>query len=62
MPKLTYPVSYIRNSTSSFNADIIGPGAEDMLNRNFREAKTCVAPESRETIQLTSSGNTYPSG
>jgi hypothetical protein len=32
-------VSHIRNTTSSFNADIIGPGAEDMLNKHFREAK-----------------------
>lgn len=35
-------MSHIRNTTSSFNADIIGPGAEDMLNKHFREAKTCV--------------------
>ncbi|KAL1409715.1 exocyst complex component exo70 [Vanrija albida] len=33
-------LSYIRNTTSSFNADIIGPAAEDMMNRHFREAKT----------------------
>jgi hypothetical protein len=36
------PVSHIRNTTSSLNSDIIGPGAEDMMNRAFREAKTYV--------------------
>jgi hypothetical protein len=34
-----YAVSHIRNTTSSFNSDIIGPGAEDMLNKAFRSAK-----------------------
>ena len=33
-------VSHIRNTTSSFTSDIIGPGAEDMLNKAFRDAKS----------------------
>jgi hypothetical protein len=32
-------VSHMRNTTAGFNSDIIGPGAEDMLNKAFREAK-----------------------
>ncbi|WVQ98552.1 hypothetical protein IAU59_005678 [Kwoniella sp. CBS 9459] len=32
-------LSHIRNTTSSFHSDIIGPGAEDMLNKAFRDAK-----------------------
>ncbi|WWC69690.1 uncharacterized protein I206_103633 [Kwoniella pini CBS 10737] len=32
-------LSHIRNTTSSFKSDIIGPGAEDMLNKAFRDAK-----------------------
>lgn len=38
-------VSHIRNTTSSFSSDLIGPGAEDMLNRHFREAKTAYLSE-----------------
>lgn len=36
-------VSHIRNTTSSFHSDIIGPAAEDMLNQAFRDAKSCVS-------------------
>jgi len=32
-------LSHIRNTTASFHSDIIGPGAEDMLNKAFRDAK-----------------------
>jgi exocyst complex protein 7 len=32
-------VSHIRNTTSGLNSDIIGPGAEDMMNKGFRDAK-----------------------
>ncbi|KAL7423726.1 exocyst complex component exo70 [Cryptotrichosporon argae] len=38
-------LSHIRNTTSSFNSDIIGPGAEDMLNKSFREAKASYISE-----------------
>jgi len=38
--KLTREVSHIRNTTASFNSDIIGPGAEAMLNKAFRDAKS----------------------
>ena len=36
---LIVTVSHVRNTTSSFSSDIIGPTAEDMLNRAFRTAK-----------------------
>ncbi len=41
---LKQTVSHIRNTTASFNSDIIGPGAEDMLNKSFHDAKSFVFP------------------
>ncbi|EIW68795.1 hypothetical protein M231_06865 [Tremella mesenterica] len=32
-------LSHIRNTTSSFKSDVIGPNAEGMLNKAFRDAK-----------------------
>ncbi|BEJ18229.1 hypothetical protein CspHIS471_0705060 [Cutaneotrichosporon sp. HIS471] len=47
-------LSHIRNTTSSFNADIIGPAAEDMLNKHFREAKNSFLSEWALLVQLLS--------
>ncbi|BEI87205.1 hypothetical protein CcaverHIS002_0705510 [Cutaneotrichosporon cavernicola] len=47
-------LSHIRNTTSSFNADIIGPAAEDMLNKHFREAKNSYLSEWALLVQLLS--------
>lgn len=38
-------LSHIRNTTASFTSDLIGPGAEDMLNRSFRDAKSAYLGE-----------------
>ncbi|WWD15716.1 hypothetical protein CI109_100138 [Kwoniella shandongensis] len=54
-------LSHIRNTTSSFNSDIIGPGAEDMLNRAFREAKSQYLHEFQSLVSLlTSTQNNTP--
>ncbi|CAK9782304.1 hypothetical protein CC85DRAFT_325436 [Cutaneotrichosporon oleaginosum] len=47
-------LSHIRNTTASFSADIIGPGAEDLLNKHFREAKNSYLSEWALLVQLLS--------
>ncbi|ORX34454.1 Cullin repeat-like-containing domain protein [Kockovaella imperatae] len=51
-------LSHIRNTTSSFNSDIIGPSAEDMLNKSFRTAKTLYLSEWQNLVALLSSSHT----
>ncbi|GMK59487.1 hypothetical protein CspeluHIS016_0800930 [Cutaneotrichosporon spelunceum] len=47
-------LSHLRNATSSFNADIIGPAAEDLLNKHFRDAKNSYLSEWALLVQLLS--------
>jgi hypothetical protein len=44
-------VSHIRNTIASFKDDIIGPGAEDMLNKHFRDAKITYTAEWKSLTQ-----------
>ncbi|GFZ46609.1 hypothetical protein JCM24511_03829 [Saitozyma sp. JCM 24511] len=59
-------LSHIRNTTAGFNSDIIGPGAEDMLNKAFREAKSAYLSEWTSLIGLltppTPSGGRFSGG
>ncbi|ORY27086.1 Cullin repeat-like-containing domain protein [Naematelia encephala] len=45
-------LSHMRNTTSSFTSDLIGPGAEDMLNRSFRDAKAGYLSEFSSLVSL----------
>ncbi|KAK8870005.1 hypothetical protein IAR55_000575 [Kwoniella newhampshirensis] len=51
-------LSHVRNTTSSFTSDIIGPGAEDMLNKAFRDAKNQYLAEFTSLVSLLTSTQT----
>ncbi|WRT66900.1 uncharacterized protein IL334_003865 [Kwoniella shivajii] len=53
-------LSHIRNTTSSFNSDIIGPGAEDMLNKAFRDAKSQYLTEFHLLVNLLTTTHSTP--
>ncbi|WVF72381.1 hypothetical protein IAT40_007196 [Kwoniella sp. CBS 6097] len=53
-------LSHIRNTTSSFNSDIIGPGAEDMLNKAFRDAKGQYLSEFHGLVNLLTTTHSTP--
>ncbi|KAK4687879.1 exocyst complex component 7, partial [Tremellales sp. Uapishka_1] len=50
-------LSHVRNTTSSLDSDLIGPGAEDMLNKAFRDAKNQYLSEWQALTTLLSPGN-----
>ncbi|WVR04979.1 hypothetical protein IAU60_001991 [Kwoniella sp. DSM 27419] len=53
-------LSHIRNTTASFNSDIIGPGAEDMLNKAFRDAKGHYLSEFHSLVALLTASHSTP--
>ncbi|WVW83405.1 hypothetical protein I302_105424 [Kwoniella bestiolae CBS 10118] len=53
-------LSHIRNTTSSFHSDIIGPGAEDMLNKAFRDAKGQYLSEFHNLVTLLTTTHSTP--
>ncbi|OCF55156.1 hypothetical protein L486_07267 [Kwoniella mangroviensis CBS 10435] len=53
-------LSHIRNTTSSFHSDIIGPGAEDMLNKAFRDAKSQYLSEFHSLVNLLTTTHSTP--
>ncbi|WWC85250.1 uncharacterized protein L201_000112 [Kwoniella dendrophila CBS 6074] len=53
-------LSHIRNTVSSFRSDIIGPGAEDMLNAAFRDAKSQYLAEFYSLVSLLTTQHSTP--
>ncbi|WWC61383.1 uncharacterized protein I303_103966 [Kwoniella dejecticola CBS 10117] len=53
-------LSHIRNTTSSFKSDITGPGAEDMLNKAFRDAKGQYLSEFHSLVSLLTTTHSTP--